>query len=122
MYMQILFLIGRILLGGYFLVSGYNHFKNLASMTGYAAMKKVPMARVGVVISGIMLTLGGLSILLNRFAILGMCLVVLFLIPTTIVMHAFWKETEPNAKMMERVQFMKNVGLIGSLILLISIG
>jgi len=37
-------------------------------------------------------------------------------------MHAFWKETEPNARMMERVQFMKNVGLIGSLILLISIG
>lgn len=122
MYMQILFLIGRILLGGYFLYSGYNHFKNLTGMTGYAAMKKVPMARVGVIISGIMLTLGGLSILLNRFAILGMCLVVLFLIPTTIVMHAFWKETEPNAKMMERVQFMKNVGLIGSLILLISIG
>ena len=120
--MQVLFLIGRILLGGYFLYSGYNHFKNLAGMTGYAVMKKVPMARVGVIISGAMLTLGGLAIVLNRFAILGMCLVVLFLIPTTIVMHAFWKETDPNAKMMERIQFTKNVGFIGALLLLVSIG
>lgn len=120
--MQILFLIGRLLLGGYFLYSGYSHFKNLASMTGYAAMKKVPMARVGVIVGGIMLTLGGLAIILNRFAILGMCLVVLFLIPTTIVMHAFWKETDPSAKMMERIQFMKNVGFIGALLLLISVG
>ena len=122
MFMQVLFLIGRILLGGYFLYSGYNHFKNLAGMTGYAVMKKVPMARVGVIISGVMLTLGGLAIVLNRFAILGMCLVVLFLIPTTIVMHAFWKETDPNAKMMERIQFTKNVGFIGALLLLVSIG
>lgn len=120
--MQILFLIGRILLGGYFLYSGYNHFKNLAGMTGYAAMKKVPLARVAVIVSGVMLTLGGLAVLLNRFAILGMCLVILFLIPTTIMMHAFWKETEPNAKMMERVQFMKNLGFIGALLLLVSIG
>ena len=120
--MQILFLIGRILLGGYFIYSGYNHFKNLANMAGYAAMKKVPMARAAVITTGVMLTLGGLSIVLNRFAILGMCLVVLFLIPTTIVMHAFWKETEPNARMMERIQFMKNVGLIGALLLLVSIG
>lgn len=120
--MQVLFLIGRILLGGYFIYSGYGHFKNLAGMAGYAAMKKVPFARAAVIVSGVMLTLGGLAIVLNRFAILGMCLVVLFLIPTTIVMHAFWKETEPNARMMERIQFAKNVGLIGSLILLISIG
>ena len=120
--MQILFIIGRVLLGGYFLYSGYNHFKNLAGMTGYATMKKVPMARAAVIVSGLMLSLGGLAILANRYAILGMCIIVLFLIPTTIMMHAFWKETEPNAHMMERVQFAKNIAIMGALILLISIG
>jgi len=119
--MQVLFVIGRILLGGYFVYNGYSHFVNLAEMTGYTTMKKVPMARAAVIIGGVMLTLGGLAIVLNRFAILGMCLVVLFLIPTTIIMHAFWKETDQNARMMERIQFAKNLGLIGSLILLISI-
>lgn len=120
--MQVLFIIGRVLLGGYFLYSGYNHFQNLAGMTGYAKMKKVPAAKAAVIVSGLMLVLGGLAILANRYAILGMVLVVLCMIPVTIMMHAFWKETEPNARMMERVQFSKNIAIIGALVLLISIG
>lgn len=105
--MFVLFLIGRILLGGYFLYSGYNHFANLAGMTGYTAMKKVPMARTAVIVGGVMLGLGGIAIVVNQFAILGMCLLALFLIPTTIMMHAFWKETDPQVRMMERIQFAK---------------
>lgn len=120
--MQIVFIIGRILLGGYFLYNGYNHFKNLSSMTGYATMKRVPFAKAAVIVGGVMLTLGGVAILVNRFAILGMCLAVLFLIPTSIMMHAFWKETDQNAKMMERIQFTKNLAIVGALLLLISIG
>lgn len=120
--MQVLFLIGRILLGGYFIYNGYNHFSNLSGMSGYAKAKGVPAARAGVIIAGIMLALGGLAVVANRYAILGMCLIVLALIPITIMMHPFWKEKDGNARMMERIQFTKNMGLIGALILLISIG
>jgi uncharacterized membrane protein YphA (DoxX/SURF4 family) len=122
--MQILFLIGRILLGGYFVYSGYNHFKNLDGMTGYAKMKGVPIARASVVVTGLMMALGGVAIIINRYAIIGMCLVILFLIPTTIMMHKFWKEADANAKMGERINFTKNLALIGAIIIiiLISIG
>ena len=120
--MQVLFLIGRILLGGYFVYNGYNHFKNLNNMTGYAKMKGVPAAKFFVALAGLMFALGGLGVIFNRFAILGMCLIVLALIPITIMMHSFWKETDPNARMMERIQFTKNLGLLGAIILLISIG
>ena len=34
-----LFLLGRILLGGYFIISGYRHFEHLANNTAYAASK-----------------------------------------------------------------------------------
>ncbi len=120
--MQILFLIGRIILGGYFIYNGYNHFHNLAGMTGYAAMKKVPYPKAAVILGGIMLILGGAAILFNVYAILGMLILILFLIPTTFVMHQFWKEADMNAKMMERINFTKNLALIGALILVISIG
>lgn len=119
--MEIVFIIGRILLGGYFLYSGYNHFANVAGMTGYAKMKGVPAAKVAVIVSGIMLVLGGVAVLANKFAILGMALVVVFLIPTTLLMHRFWKETDPNARMSERINFTKNIALMGALLLLISI-
>lgn len=120
--MQVVFIIGRILLGGYFLYSGYNHIANLAGMTGYAKMKGLPVAKVAVIVSGIMLALGGIGILANRFTILGMCLVVLFLVPTTFIMHQFWKETDPHVRMAERINFTKNLALVGALLLLISIG
>lgn len=120
--MQVIFLIGRILLGGYFVYSGYNHFKNVNHMAGYAKMKGVPLAKAAVIISGAMLALGGLAILANKFAILGMCLVVLMLVPTTIIMHKFWKESDMMARMSERINFTKNIALVGALLLLISIG
>ncbi len=120
--MQILFITGRIILGGYFIYSGYNHFKNLASMTGYAVMKKVPSAKAAVIVGGVMMVLGGLAIFLNVYPIIGMMLLVLFLIPTTIVMHQFWKESDPMVRMGERINFTKNLALIGALLLIISLG
>lgn len=120
--MQALFLIGRILLGGYFIYNGYNHFKNLNNMAGYAKMKRVPAAKAAVALSGAMLALGGLAVVINKFAILGMCLLVLALLPITIMMHKFWKESDMQARMGERINFTKNLALIGALLLLISIG
>ena len=58
--MEFLFLLGRVLLGGYFLINAYNHFKNHTSLTGYAQSKGVPMAGVAVYVTGAMLGLGGL--------------------------------------------------------------
>jgi hypothetical protein len=39
------------------------------------------------------------------------------LVPTTVVGHAFWEEADPSAKRMQRIQFLKNVGLLGGLLL-----
>ena len=42
--MMTVFFIGRVLFGGYFVYSGFNHFKNHAGLTGYAQMKKLAEA------------------------------------------------------------------------------
>jgi putative oxidoreductase len=120
--MQILFLIGRILLGGYFLYNGIGHFKGLTGMVGYSKSKGVPLAKAAVVISGVILTLGGLTIIANRYAILGMVALVVCLVPITFMMHRFWKESDPMVRMGEKINFTKNLALIGALILLVSIG
>lgn len=38
------------------------------------------------------------------------------LIPTTVAGHAFWASTDPVAKKMQTVQFVKNMAMIGGLI------
>ena len=118
--MGILFILGRILLGGFFIYNAYGHFKNLSGLTGYAMSKKIPMAKEAVIVSGVMMLLGGLSILLGFHMVYGMVILLAFLIPTTIMMHPFWKESDPQAKMMEQIQFSKNTAIIGALLITVS--
>lgn len=113
-----LFLIGRILLGGYFVYNAIMHFKNLEGMTAYAKMKGVPFARLAVIVTGIMLLLGGLSIISGMFTIIGIGALILFLIPTTFMMHAFWKENDSQARMNEQINFTKNLALLGALMVI----
>lgn len=39
------------------------------------------------------------------------------LIPTTVAGHAFWNETDPVARSMQRTQFLKNTSLLGGLLI-----
>ena len=41
---NIAFLIGRVIVGGFFLMNGFNHFAQFNMMTGYAKSKGVPAA------------------------------------------------------------------------------
>ena len=80
-------------------------------MTGYAQYKKVPLAKVSVYVSGVMILLGGLYILLGFYADLGALLIAIFLIPTAFLMHAFWRESDATAKQNETIAFFKDLSL-----------
>ena len=116
--MNALLLIGRLLFAFIFINSGYSHFKNLASMTGYAQYKKVPAAKLSVIVTGLMVLIGGLSILLGTYADLGALLLVIFLIPTALLMHNFWTLEDPMAKAGDAAQFFKNISLAGAALIL----
>lgn len=119
--MDILFLIGRLIFGGYFLMNAWGHFKHLESMTGYAQSKGVPNPRAAVFVGGVLLLLGGLGVVFGIAPEASLALLLIFLVPVTFKMHAFWKETDPNAKMSEQIQFMKNMALIGALLMLYAV-
>ena len=119
--MSAVLIIGRILFAFIFINSGYSHFKNLASMTGYAQYKKVPAAKLSVIVTGVMVLLGGLSILLGTYADLGALLLVVFLIPTALLMHNFWTVEDPMAKAGDAAQFFKNIALAGAALILFAI-
>ncbi len=119
--MEYLFLLGRVLLGGYFLMSGYNHIKNLGMLTGYAQSKGVPMPKVAVFGTGVMLLLGGAGILLGFQVQCAILLISVFLVVTTFMMHQYWTISDPMQRMGERVNFYKNLGLLGAVLMLLSI-
>jgi putative oxidoreductase len=112
--------IGRILFGGYFAFSGFNHFKMLDMMSGYAKSKGAPMPKLSVAFSGVLLIVGGLSVLFDILPGFGLVALALFLLPVTFIMHAFWKVQDPAAKMHEMVNFMKNIALLGAVLILLA--
>ena len=63
--MNIAFLIGRIIFGGYWLMASFNHFKNLNYLSEYAKARGTPASKVAVAGTGIILLFGGLSMLLG---------------------------------------------------------
>jgi uncharacterized membrane protein YphA (DoxX/SURF4 family) len=119
--MEALIVLGRVLFGGYFLYSGIGHFKNLNNLTAYAKSKGVPSPNVAVILTGLMLILGGAGILLNQFIGLAVVLIILFMIPTNFIMHAFWKKgLDAQNKMNDQISFMKNMALIGALLMMLN--
>ena len=119
--MNTLLLIGRIIFGGYFVYSGVNHFIGFGMMTQYAKMKGVPFPAVAQGMTGLMLLLGGLSIVLGIYHVVGIVLLVAFLIPVSLMMHNFWKLEDPQLRMADKINFMKNMALIGAILMLLAI-
>lgn len=119
--MDILFLIGRLIFGGYFLMNAWSHFKNLESMTGYAESKGVSSPRSAVFVSGVLLLLGGLGVVFGIAPEASLAVLLIFLVPVTFKMHAFWKATDPNARMTDMMHFYKNLALIGALLMLYAV-
>lgn len=116
---QVLFWVGRILLGGFFLFNGLNHFIGLQNLSGYAASKGVPAPTLAVIVTGLLLAVGGLAILFGRYVQIGLWALVIFFVFVTPWMHGFWAVQDPQQRMVEMIMFLKNVALLGSVLLLL---
>lgn len=116
--MDLVVLIGRVLFVILFLSSAFGHFTQTKNMAGYAQSKGVPMPELAVLGSGVLLLLGGLSILLGIWADLGALLLVIMLIPTAVIMHRFWDETDTETTQTEMIQFNKDIALAGAALML----
>jgi uncharacterized membrane protein YphA (DoxX/SURF4 family) len=112
--MKALFLIGRIVFGGFFLYNGINHFKQRQTLAQYAGSKNIPNPEMAVMASGIALAIGGASIILGLKPKIGAAAIVAFLGSVSPTMHAFWQVADPNGRMNEMVHFSKNMALLGA--------
>ena len=114
-------LLGRILLAGIFLVSGYAKLSDPAGTIGYMQHAGIPNADVLVYVAGAAELLGGLALLFGFLARIGALGLFVMLIPTTYYFHHFWDLTGADAKM-QMVNFMKNLAIIGGLAVLMAQG
>lgn len=119
--MDVIFLIGRIIVGLYYIISAANHFMQLEMMSGYASSKNVPASKLAVIVSGLLLLIGGLSILTGFQPVIGVIALAIFFLPVTFMIHNFWAVEDEQMKMNEMINFMKNMGLLGSALMFLAI-
>ena len=119
--MDVVALIGRILFAAIFLASSYGHLTQTEALAGYAGSKGVPQPKLATLAGGVLMVVGILMIVLGIWADLGALLLVLFLLPTALIMHAFWRETDGQAQQQEQIQFMKDISLAGAALLLFAL-
>jgi uncharacterized membrane protein YphA (DoxX/SURF4 family) len=118
---DVVLLVGRVLFALIFINSGIAHLTKLNAMTGYAQFKKVPSPKLAVIVTGLMLIIGGLYVALGIFADLGALLLAIFLIVSAFMMHNFWTIQDEQAKQSETINFFKNIALAGAALIIFAL-
>jgi putative oxidoreductase len=107
--------VGRVALAVLFLVSGVGKLTAWKMTAGYAAAKGVPAFALA---GATLLELAGAISLITGYKVRWGALVLLvFLVPVTLVMHAFWTVQGPQQQL-EVANFLKNVSIAGGLLVL----
>ena len=132
--------IGRILLSSIFIIAGLSkllhwepsisylidacakgHIIYNSSIVDVALTTISDHAQVFMVLATICELLGGCLVLLGLFTRFGSLLLILFLIPTTFIFHAFWGMEGAQAEI-ELSAFMKNLAITGGLLVVYAFG
>ncbi|MDN2701890.1 DoxX family protein [Janthinobacterium sp. SUN100] len=113
--------LGRAALGVLFFVSGLLKIGAFTGVAGYMASQGLPIANV-LLVGVIALEVGGGLLLITgwqaRWAALALAL---FLIPTTVIFHAFWSADAAHFQD-QLTNFLKNLSIFGGMLLLVERG
>jgi putative oxidoreductase len=120
-YRSPLLLLGRILLGGIFLLSGYGKLMGLAAFAASLEKNGVPYASVMAPIGASVEFFGGVAVVFGIEVRYAALLMIGFVITATLISHRFW-EFQDAARQMQKTQFSKNVAILGGFVLLLAAG
>jgi len=114
-------LAGRILLALIFVISGFSKLAGFEGTAGYIASKGLPLPQLAAAGAIAVELVGGILPVVGWQARRAATAIFLFLIPTTLIFHPFWAVDGPGAQM-ERIQFMKNLCIMGGMLYVMAFG
>ena len=125
--MSISRVVARPLLSAMFVAGGWDAIKNPSGKAKKAESVALPIAEQVpllpqdperlVQINGAVMVGAGTLLAIGKFRRLAALTLMASIIPTTYAGHRFWEEDDEATKAQQRVHFLKNLGLLGGLIL-----
>ncbi len=133
--------LGRLLLSGIFLISAIQEMLDWASTEQYFLMSMTrwmnnfhsnefmsallsnifPWMPWLLLIAVVFKLVGSVLLILGLNVRLGALFLILFLVPTTLVVHSFWSLPVQESPL-EMVLFMKNISILGGLLVVLAVG
>lgn len=110
--------VGRALLGVLFLVSGINKILGFSYVAGWMESSGLPFAPLLLAMTIVIEVGGGLMLMTGWQARWAAAVIALFLIPTTLIFHAFWSADAASFQN-QLTQFLKNLAIFGGMLLVI---
>jgi putative oxidoreductase len=118
---KLLVVTGRTLFSLHFLVTSLLHVVKFEFLVAQMAVRGVPAPRFFLILATVLQVLGALSIMLGYKAKTGALLLILFIVPSTPVMHNFWALQGQDA-FVNFAFFIRNISILGALLLIIAFG
>lgn len=113
---EVMWLLGRLLLGAYFAWAGIHHFTSLTPLTAAMSARGVPAPRAVLLIGSVFQTVCGVALIFGLWPAWAALGLVLFTLVASIVFLDFWnKEGEARAGAVGT--WKTNLALIGGLLL-----
>jgi putative oxidoreductase len=103
-------------LGASFVAMGWDALLAPDGRTAKAAAIGVPQPETAVTLNGGAMVVAGAALAAGLAPRLSAAVLAGLLVPTTLAGHAYWKESEPGPRAQQRIQFLKNVCMLGGLV------
>lgn len=109
--------LARPLLAGMFVVDGASALRSPGSRVDVVRAAGLSEPEKLVRVNAATMLVGGLALATGRLPRLSALALAATLVPTTYVSHAFWSETDKQAKQAQQLHFLKNLSMLGGLLL-----
>jgi putative oxidoreductase len=114
-------LVGRILLGLLFVLSGFGKIAGFEATVGYIAAQQVPMPAVVAALTIVVELGGGLALMAGLYTRQVVLVLAVFTLLASLVFHAFWAASEAQ-KMAQQINFLKNLAIAGGMLVVAAFG
>jgi putative oxidoreductase len=121
MNQNVIALVGRILLAAIFIISGFGKITGWDGTAAYMASKGLPMVQVLLALTIAIELGGGILLAIGYKARWAAFVIFLFTIPVTFVFHNFWA-VDPAQVQMQQINFLKNLAMMGGLLMVVAFG
>jgi len=114
-------LIARILLALMFLLAGLSKFAGLEGTAGYIASKGLPLPQLLALGTAALEVAGALLLIVGWHARWAALVLAAFTLLATMLFHNFWA-MPADQQMMQQLMFMKNLSVVGGLLVVFGLG